>query len=64
MKLQWNLNCNSFPGSTVVKKKNLPGNARDADLIPEPGRSTEGCHSNPLQYSCQRIPWTEEPGEL
>ena len=32
--------------------------------IPGVGRSPEGGYSNPLQYSCLRIPWTEEPGGL
>ena len=32
--------------------KNLPTNAGDAGLIPGLGRSLEGGHSNPLQYSC------------
>ena len=36
----------------------------DLGLIPGLGRSPGGGHSNLLQYSCWRIPWTEEPGEL
>ena len=35
--------------------KNLPANARDtrdADSIPGSGRSPQGGHGNPLQYSC------------
>ena len=35
--------------------KNLPantGDARDAGLIPGPGRSPAGGNGNPLQYSC------------
>ena len=32
--------------------------------IPGWGRSPAGGHGNPLQYSCRRIPWTEEPGGL
>ena len=28
------------------------------------GRSPGGGHGNPLQYSCLRIPWTEESGGL
>ena len=47
--------------------KNPPGNAgdiRDAGLIPGSGRSPGGGLGNPLQYSCWRIPWTEEPGGL
>ena len=55
----------SFPGGSLVK--NLPPNARDvgdAGLIPGSGRSPGRGDGNPLQYSCWRIPWTEEPGEL
>ena len=40
-------------GALVVK--NLIINARDlrdAGSIPKPGRSPEGGHGNPLQYSC------------
>ena len=40
------------------------GNARDAGSIPGLGRSPEGGHRKPLQYSCLGIPWTEEPGRL
>ena len=39
--------------------KNLPanaGDARDAGLIPESGRSPGGGHGNPLQYSCLENP--------
>ena len=36
----------------VLVVKNLPTNAGDAGLIPGLGRSLEGGHSNPLQYSC------------
>ena len=53
------------PGGTVVK--NPPANARDTrdtDSSPGSGGSPEGEHGNPLQYSCPRIPWTEEPGGL
>ena len=38
--------------------------AEDADLIPISGRSPEGGHGNPLQYSCLENPMTEEPGGL
>ena len=47
--------------------KNLPANAgdiRDAGSIPGSGRSPGGGLDNSLQYSCWRIPWTEEPGGL
>ena len=36
----------------------------DTDLIPGLGRLPRGGHSNPLQYSCLKIPWTEKPGGL
>ena len=40
-----------FPGGSVVK--NLPaGDARDVGSILGSGRSPEGGHGNPLQYSC------------
>ena len=47
--------------------KNPPANARDTrdvSLIPGLGRSPGGGHGNLLQYSCWKIPWTEEPGGL
>ena len=46
--------------------KNLPANAGDAGdvgSIPGSGRSPEGGHGNPLQYSW-RFPWTEDPGRI
>ena len=53
------------PGGTVVK--NPPANVGDAgDLgqTRESGRSPGIGNDYPLQYSCWRIPWTEEPGSL
>ena len=48
--------------------KNLLDNAGDlrstGSMIPRSGRSPGGGHGNPLQSSCWRIPWTEEPGGL
>ena len=47
--------------------KDSPANARDirdAGLIPGSGRSPGGGHGNPLQYSCLKNPWTEEPARL
>ena len=40
----------SFPGGSVVK--NPPASAGDAGSITGSGRSLEGGHGNPLQYSC------------
>ena len=51
-------------GSVV---KNLLDNAEaagDSVSIPGMGRSPGGRNSNPLQYSFEIIPWTEEPGRL
>ena len=47
--------------------KNPPANAgdmRDVGSIPGSGRSSGEGHDNPLQYSCLKIIWTEEPGRL
>ena len=54
-----------FPGDSVVK--NPPANAgdiRDAGSFSRSESSPEGENGNPLQYSCWKIPWTEEPGGL
>ena len=44
--------------------KNTPFSATDPGSFPVWGRSLGGRHGKPLQYSCLRIPWTEEPGVL
>ena len=48
--------------------KNRPASAadiRNVGLSLELGRSPEGGHGNPLQYSClENSLWTEEPGGL
>ena len=47
--------------------KNLPasaGDVRDVGSIPGLGKPLGGGHGSPLQFSCWRIPWTEEPGGL
>ena len=49
-----------FQVALVVK--NLPDSAGEAGSIPGSERSSTGGHDNPFQYSCLRIPWTEEPG--
>jgi hypothetical protein len=54
-----------FPGGSVVE--NPSASARDTGevgLIPGSGRSPGEANGNPLQYSCWRIRWTEEPGSL
>ena len=61
---RWGLTC-SFPGGPVVK--NLPadaGDAGDVSSIPGSRRSPGVGNGNPLQNSCLKIPWTEEPGGL
>ena len=40
------------------------GDTGDTGLIPESGRSPGGINGHPLQYSCWKIPRTEEPGGL
>ena len=48
-----------FPGGASGKEKNPPANAgdiRDMGSIPGLGRSPEGEHANPLQYSCLENP--------
>ena len=47
--------------------KNLPASAgylRDASSIPGLGRSPEGGHGNPLQYSSLENPMDKGPGRL
>ena len=52
----------TIPGDSVVK--NLLANAGDLGSVPGSGGYPGGGNGNPLQYSCLRIPWTEEPGGL
>ena len=50
-----------------LEVKNSPANAGDirhTGLIPGSGRSPGEGNGNPLQFSCWRILWTEEPGGL
>ena len=56
--LIFNLQTVGFPGGSAVK--NPPAHAGEAGSISELGRPPGGGNGNPLQYSCQRIPWTEE----
>ena len=50
-----------FPCGSMVKK---PPASVDVGSIPGSRRSPGGGNGNPLQYSCTRTPWTEEPGGL
>ena len=47
-----------FPDGSEVK--NPAANAGDLGSIPETGRSPGEGNGNSLQYSCWKIPWTEE----
>ena len=47
-----------FPGDSV--RKNPYANAGDTGSIPESGRSPGEINGNSPQYSCRRIPWTED----
>ena len=51
-----------FTGGSVIK--NPPANAGDTGSIPGSGRYPGVGNGNPLQYSCWKISWTEEPGRL
>ena len=54
-----------FPGGASGKEPNCQcRRLRNVGSIPELGRPPGGGHGNPLQYSYQRIPWTEESGML
>ena len=47
--------------------KNRPADVGDAGSIRGSGRSPEGEHGNPLQYSLLfpgKSPWIDEPGKL
>ena len=51
-----------FPGGSDSKASAY--NAVDLGSIPGSGRSPGEGNGNPLQYSCLKIPWMEEPGRL
>ena len=52
-----------FPGGASSKEPTCKcrGHKR-GEFIPGWGRSPGGGNGNPLEYSCWRISWTEEPG--
>ena len=57
--LVWDSLCFVLASQVALVVKNLPVNAgdvRDAGLIPGLGRSPEGGHDNPVQYSCLENP--------
>ena len=54
-----------FPGGLVSEESACSaGDTGDKCSIPGLERSPGGGYGNPLQYSCWRLPWTEEPGGL
>ena len=52
------------PASRWLSGKQSVCNSGDVCLIPGSGRSPGEGKGNPLQCSCLRIPWTEEPSGL
>ena len=51
--------------SLVVKNLDASvGDPGDKGSIPGWGRSSQGGHGNPLQYSCLENPMDEKPGRL
>ena len=48
----------------IKKLPDSSGDAGDVGLILGSGRYPGEGNGNPLQYSCWKIPWTEEPGGL
>ena len=50
--------------SLMAQTVKSPLSAGGLNLIPESGRSPGEGNGNPLQYSCWKIPWMEEPGGL
>ena len=52
----------NFPGDSDSKESVC--NVGDGDSTPGSGRFPGEENGNPLQDSCWRIPWTEEPGGL
>ena len=50
-----------YPGGSEGEESACKaGDAGEVDSIPGSGKSPGEGHGNPLQYSCWRIPWTEE----
>ena len=57
--------CWVFIAASLVAQMVEPAcNVGDLASVPRLGRSPEEGNDNPLQYSCWRIPWTEETGGL
>ena len=60
--LAWQNLTSGFPDGSDGKDSAY--NVRDQDSIPGLERSPQEENGNPLQYSCWKIPWMEEPGGL
>ena len=55
----------AFPVALVVKNPPAsPGDSKRLGADPWVQKVPRGGHGNPLQYSCLRILWTEEPRGL
>ena len=53
-----------YPHGSAKESASNEGDKGDTGSIPGSGRSPGGGHDYPLQYSCWKVPWTEEPGRL
>ena len=62
---KWSIYKLGFLGGSVVRNPLASiGDAGDAGSIFGSGGSPGEGNGNLLQYSCQEIPWTEEPGRV
>ena len=62
--LNWSFSRGIPSGSVVKNPSTNAGDSGDMGSIPGSGRSPGVGNGNPLQYSCWKIPWTEEPGGI
>ena len=54
-----------FPDGSAHKESACnTGDTRGTGSVPESEDPLEEENGNPFQYSCLKIPWTEEPGRL
>ena len=51
-------------GATVKKMSANTGVSKDMDSVLGSGRPPRVVNGNPLQYSCLKNSWTDEPGRL
>ena len=67
LKMYCLFNVKDFPGGASGKEPTCQCRRlkrENAGLIPGLGKSAAEGNGNPFQYSCRRIPRTEEPGQL